>query len=195
MGDADPATRQRRVARLLGRGGQALGLAATAHARGQRGGRGPWYVLAPETIAAAEQVLVALEEGGDPESLELAVGAAMATAPATAAPSWAAASWSAPGALDRIGRAVTDAAIAPALPHRSASAADLDDRARGLAALAVALGRSVDGVQALAARLPAADGRLLLRMAGVAGARVAPGDPSRMRAWLKAELAAEPTDG
>ena len=35
------------AAKLLGRSGRVLGLAAVAHIHGQRAGMGPWYVLSP----------------------------------------------------------------------------------------------------------------------------------------------------
>jgi len=199
MGEEKADHKQRAIGRLLGRGGQTLGLAATAHARGQRAGDGPWHVLAPQLVAAAEQVLGVLAEENDPDSLSSAVGAAMGAAPATAAPSWAGDLWRDPELLARLGCAVPPDALAPALPVQWSGTAEpveaLDHRERGLAAVAVALGRSVDGVEALAAELAPAEGERLIGMATLAGSQVAPGEPSRMRSWLKEWIKGERADG
>ena len=65
------------VRRLLGRGGRILGLAALAHAQGRRPGAEPWHVLPADTVAAAEEVLIALEKELDPALLEAVIRAAM----------------------------------------------------------------------------------------------------------------------
>lgn len=167
------------AARLLGRGGRVLGLAALAHARGQRAGAGPWYVLGPETVAAAEQLLSILEEGGDPESLAAAVGAAMGPEPATAAPSWVVRLLARDRALDRVGERIEPLELAPAL-ERGMATDELSARARGLAALAVGLCRSIDRVEAVCRGLELGEGRALRRMSRLAGVQVAPGQPTRV---------------
>ncbi len=178
--------------RLLGRGGRILGLAALAHAQGRRQGAEPWHVLPADTVAAAEEVLLALEEELDPALLEAVIRAAMSEKPATAAPSWAEPLWRDPGALSRVGAAVDSKRLAPAFGPRLP---DPSDREKGLAALAVALCRSVDGLRALAERLPEEDRDLALRMTYLAGVTVEPGDPSRMRAEMRRILKEEPERG
>ena len=106
------ADRQRRASRLLARGGKILVLAAVAHSRGQRSGQGPWHALPAETVAAVEEILLALEnEGEDDELLEAVLRAALSQAPATAAPSWAEPLWRDPRSLSRVGERIDAAAV------------------------------------------------------------------------------------
>ncbi len=183
---------QMSAARLLSRGGRILGLAALAHARGQRAGFGPWYALCPETIAATEEVLHALDQRPDPKLLEAVVRAAMAPAPATAAPRWAEPLWRDPRALSRVGAAVDSKYLAPAL---GIGRHDLSDRLRGLAALAVALSRSLDGLCALAEHLPQTEKGEIVRMASLAAAVVNPGEPTQMKAKIRRILKEEQASG
>ncbi|MCP4679629.1 MAG: hypothetical protein GY854_29885 [Deltaproteobacteria bacterium] len=178
--------------RLLGRGGRILGLAALAHAQGRRPGSEPWHVLSADTVAAAEEVLIALEKEMDPALLEAVVRAAMGEKPATAAPSWAEPFWRDPQALSRIGAAVDSKCLAPAFGPRLP---EPSDREKGLAALAVALCRSVDGLRALAEHLSEEERELVLRMTYLAGVTVEPGEPSRMRADMRRILKEEPERG
>jgi len=163
----NPADRQRRAARLLSRGGRILGLAAVAYARGQRAGTGPWYALPAETVAAVEEVLLVLENEEDPELLEAVVCAALSPEPSTAAPSWAEPLWRDPAALTEVGRAVDDELTKPVL---GSGEANPPPRLKGMAALAMALCRSPDGLAALAARLPGDEGPEVVRLACLAGA-------------------------
>lgn len=178
------------VADLLARGGRVLGLAMLAHARGQGSGAGPWYVLAPELVAATDQIIGVLEQGPDAASLSFAARAAMGPEPATAAPSWARPLWEHPDELERVGRLIPLVDLGAALPY-GASESELGDRCRGLAALAVAACRSVDGTAAIASMLPADEARELVRMSRLAGARVAPGGPSRVRRGIRRLIAGE----
>jgi len=162
-----------------------LGLAAVAHARGLRPGPGTWHVLDPATASAADRILGALGEERDPEVLARAVGAAMGEGPATAAPAWAAPMWSEAGAMERVGRALSDRDAAAAL----GAGGSTTDRSRALACLAVSLCRSIDAVRAVAERLGAPDGEALERMARLAQARVRPGEPTRARDRLRRLLA------
>lgn len=177
------------VGRFLRRGGTALALAAVAHAKGRlpRGER--WHVLAPELAAAAEEVLAEIAAGARPEVLETAVRAAMDEKPSTAPPAWARALVGSPAALSRVGRGADPGDLAPALGRRAGTA---EDRLKGLAALALALCRSLDALAAAAALLSEEDGRALVRMGHLAAATAEPGAPSRMRAAVK--RLAEPGD-
>lgn len=172
------------AARLLGRGGRVLGLAALAHARGQQAGVGPWYVLGPELVAVAEQVLSILEEGGEPESVAAAIGAAMGPEPATAPPAWTAQLLLRERALARVGQRIEPRELAPALA-RGASADELDPRTCGLAALAVGLCRSVDRIEAVCRQLEPDEQRALRRMSRLAGVQVEPGQPTRVRRAIR----------
>jgi hypothetical protein len=164
-----------------------LGLAAVARAHGQQAGAGPWHVLPPETVAAAEQLLGVLEEPGDSDSVAMAVSAALAPGPATAAPTWAAGAWERPDGLEAIGARARSPDLIPALGDAVDQA---DMRKRGLAALAVALCRSIDGVEALGAKLGGEDSAALVRMARLAGALVGPGQPTRVRGSIREILTA-----
>jgi hypothetical protein len=54
--------------------------------------------------------------------------------------------------------------------------------------LAVALGRSIDAVEAVGRRLTGEDRQALVRMARLACVRVDPGQPTRVRAAIKRAL-------
>jgi len=178
------------TSRLLARGGRALGIAAVAYARGQRAQKGPWHVLSPEIAAAAEQILGELEAEVPAQALAAAVGAAMGEAPATAEPAWTAPLVHHPDEFARVGR--NAAAIWPSdFPLDSPDG----DRERGLALVALALCRSVDAARALAAQLGAEDGRALVRSARLYQALARPGEPSAVRAAVRAALEREDPDG
>ncbi|MCP4604002.1 MAG: hypothetical protein GY847_26355 [Proteobacteria bacterium] len=179
---ANANANQKDAGRLLGRGSKILGLAALAHARGQRAGTGPWHTLSKEIVAASEEVLEALEQEPDPTLLEAVIRAAMAPNPATAAPTWAETLWRDPLALSRVGTAVDSERLAPALGPKCNNSSD---RQKGLAALAVALSRSIDGLRALAENLPEEDRDAVVRMASLAAVVVEPGEPTRMRADIR----------
>lgn len=168
------------VSRLLGRGGRVLVTAAVAHARGYRAGANRWNVLSLENIAATEQILRVIEDGVEPRDMAVAIESAIDKKPATAPPSWANRVWTEPDIISKIGSAMED----PILPTAAG-----DDREKGLAALAIAMCRSMDGVQALAARLREGDGKKLLRMARLAQATVEAGEPSEMRSKIRVFLA------
>ncbi len=172
------------VSRLLGRGGRVLVTAAVSHARGARAGATRWNVLAPENVAATEQILRVIEDGVDPRDMAVAIESAMGEKPATAPPSWANRVWAEPDVISKIGAAVDD----PILSHRTGRASTPTDREKGLAALAIAMCRSMDGAEALAARLCKGDGEQLLRMARLAQATVEAGEPSGMRSKIRALL-------
>ena len=159
-----------------------MGLAVLARARGQRAGAGPWHVLAADFKAAAEEVLLSLEQAPDPELLEAVVQAAMGPEPATAAPSWAAPFWRKSSVLKMVGKEINEKRLAPVLGSRYT---DASDRLKGLAALAVAMSRSLESLRALAEYLPVAQGQELVRMGNLAQAVVESGEPTRMRAELK----------
>lgn len=176
--------------RLLARGGRPLGLAAVAFARGQRPGEGPWYALAPELVAPAEEVLSGIGRERDPAVLSAALAAALGPDPATAAPGWL-------GPLDRVAlerlaEAPGLGAPPPALERECEAPSD-----RGLWALALAFCRNPDAVAAVAARLEDAPGAsLLVRWSRLAQILARPGDPSRARRRIREILAAaEPGDG
>jgi hypothetical protein len=176
--------------RLLARGGRALGMAAVAHARGQRAGQGPWHVLSRDIAAPTEQILGALEVELAPSALAAAVAAAMAEAPAAAAPAWTAPLVLDPQAFARLGR---DAAAAWPAGFRLAAPADA--RERGVALVALALCRSADAVRSLGGRLAAQDGRALVRAARLFQAVARPGEPSAVRAAIRAALSPGGDDG
>jgi len=167
--------------RLLARGGRALGIAAIAHARGQRARKGPWHVLSRDLAAAADQILGELDTELPPRDLAAAIGAAMGEAPATAEPAWTAPLADDPEAFARVGRAAT-------WPAGFAIEPPVADRERGLSAVALALCRSVDAARALAAKLGAEDGRALVRAARLFQILARPGEPSAMRALVRAAL-------
>jgi len=176
------------VARLLARGGRALGAAAVAHARGARADGG-WSVLSPELAAAADAALAALAAGVTPRALAAAIGAAMRDAPATAAPAWTAPFGADPEALARAGRAAAEAwpGHLPAAPG--------GDRERGLRALALALCRSSEAPRAVAAALAPEDGLALVRLARLYEALARPGEPGAVRAAIRAAVAGEDAHG
>jgi hypothetical protein len=178
------------ASKLLARGGRALGVAAIAHARGQRAGKGPWHALSREIAAAAEQVLGALEEDVSQRALGAAVGAAMGEAPATSEPAWARALIGDPDAFARIGRGA-EAAWPPDFPVEKPAG----ERERGVAITALALCRSVDAARALAIRLPRSDGDALVRWARLLQALARPGEPSTVREAVRRALAEEANDG
>jgi len=171
------------TSRLLARGGRALGIAAVAHARGQRAQKGPWHVLSRDIAAAAEQILGELETEVTPSALSAAIGAAMGETPATAEPAWATPLARDPEAFARLGRAA--AASWPAgFPIEEPEG----ERERGVALVALALCRSVDAVRALAVKLAAEDGLALVRTARLYQAVARPGEPSAVRAAVRAAL-------
>ena len=180
----------RRISRLLARGGRTLGIASVAMARGQRPGDGPWYALAPDLVTAAEEVMAAVDGEGDPAVLAAALEAALGPRPANAAPAWLENLDEA--ALGRIAAALGEVPLPPALHGKRAGAAD-----PALWALSLALCRNPDTVAAVAGDLEdAATGARLLRWSRLAQAVARPGEPSRMRRRLKALLAAgEAGDG
>lgn len=186
MTDSLDITVDARLAKgLLGRGGAMLTLAAAAYARGHRAGRDKWFALSPQMIASVEQVLFVLEGSVPPGYLAAAVERAMDGHPVTAIPRWARPIADHGDALPELGRALQEPLTAKALPPKTR---DLDDRARGLAGLAVAFCRSRDTLKAIAACLPPEDADAVLRMARLAQATVSSGEPSRMRAALKRRL-------
>jgi len=176
------------TSRLLARGGRALGMAAIAHARGQRARGGPWHVLSRDLAAAADQILGELDAELPPRDLAAALGAAMGEAPATSEPSWTAPLAGDPEAFARVGRAATWPAGFPI-------GAPEADRALGIAAVALALCRSVDAARSLAAKLGAEDGRELVRAARLYQILARPGEPSAMRAAVRTALEPGGTHG
>ncbi len=178
--ESDPTSAQ--AAKLLGRGGRVLGLAAVAHVHGQRAGKGPWNVLSPEIVAATEEILLLLEQGPKKAVLEAVVEAALSPEPATAAPRWTEPLWRDADALSRLGKVLDIRTLTPALGPRRA---DPSDREKGLAGVALALCRSSDGLCALAERLPEDDGSKLKCMASFAQTVVEPREPTRMRDELR----------
>ena len=154
--------------------------AAVAHARGYRAGANRWNVLSEENIAATDQILRVIEDGVAPRDMAVAIESAIEKKPATAPPSWANRVWAEPDVIPEIGAAVDDSILPSAAG---------DDREKGLAALAIATCRSLDGAEALAVRLPGEDDEKLLRMARLAQATVEAGEPSEMRSRIRALLA------
>jgi hypothetical protein len=174
----------RRISRLLARGGRTLGIAAVAMARGQRPGEGPWHALAPDLVAAAEEVLAAVGEERDPAVLAAALEAALGPRPANAAPAWLGTLDEA--ALGRIAAVLGDLPLPAALRFDRAGAAD-----PALWALSLALCRNPDTVLAVADGLGPGDlGARLLGWSRLAQAVARPGEPSRMRRRLRTLLAA-----
>lgn len=184
--------------RLLARGGRILGLSAAAGARGPFSGRGSWFVLTPSIAAAADEILEVLQGDIDPTLLAAVLEASVDLRPATAAPSWARPLWQNPELFERVGRALAEAEedqITREIFREEALAGEetLASHAqrRGIACVAVALGRSMDAVRSLALKLPESDGASLIRMGQLAQALVDPGEPSRMRAFLRQILKGE----
>jgi hypothetical protein len=180
----------RRSSRLLARGGRSLGLASVALAHGQRPGQGPWHALAPDLIAAAEEVMLAVDEEDDPAILAAALDTALGPDAASATPSWIG---ELDGAvLERLFAGLPDVEVPPAVRKEARSAADA-----ALWALALAFCRNPDAARAVAEKFAdAATGARLQRWSRLAQAVARPGEPSRMRRRLKALLAAgENRDG
>ena len=170
---------------LLGRGGTALGIAAMAHARGHSTSDCKWSSLSREITAAAEQVLWVLEDSPDFDMVHLAVMKAMSEDKVAALPKWALPLGQDPELVTRLGDALDEALLNPAI---GSGDRPLTPRLKGLAGVAVALCRNQDTLSALAEKLPKADSRVMVRMARLAGATVGPGEPSSMRARLRAML-------
>jgi hypothetical protein len=170
------------TAKLLSRGGRILAVAAMAHIDGQRPGQGPWHTLSPENLAAVEEVLYMLSRVRTPSVLEAVIRAAMAPEPATAAPKWAEPLWRNPALISRVGKSFDAKSLAPALGPKCA---DPSDREKGIAAIAIAMCRSSDGLQALVEMLPEEDGAQLMRMARLAHVNVEPKEPSTIRAEVR----------
>jgi hypothetical protein len=166
------------VKKLLARGSRILGIAALAHARGN----GRWYVLSPETTAAADEILGYLEAQTDSAVLETVIGAALAPEPATRPPSWSELLFNNRPAIEQIGALTKETELRAALgPHCSSPS----NRLKGLAALAIGLSRSPDSLGALAENLPSQDRTDLMRMGYLAQTLVEPGEPSKMRLKLR----------
>ena len=170
---------------LLGRGGTVLGIAAMAHARGHRTMVGRWSALSRETRAAVEQVLGVLEQTRDFDIIHCAVMKTMSNEKVVAPPKWAKAIAQDPEILARLGSALNDASVKPALGQGDRA---LTPRQKGLAAMAVALCRNQDTLLALAESMPEEDASVMMRMARLAQATVAPGEPSSVRGRLRALL-------
>ncbi len=178
----DKKAAQKEWGYLLGRGSRALGLAALAHAHGQRPGVGPWHVLAKEMVGAAEEVLASLGKGPDPKLLEMAIRAAMAPEPATASPKWAEPLWQDPTALRKLGTAIGNDSLVSTIGKRFKDPSDIE---KGLAGLAIAFSRSLDSLAALVEHFTELDRKKALRMGCLAQTVVGPGEPSKMRAFIK----------
>jgi len=194
MSDSDSRSDhdQLQAARLLARGARILGLSAVAWSRGQRSSRGPWYVLGPHSVAAAEEILQVFEENIEPNLLEAVVKAAMDHRPATVAPSWCAPLERDPELLDILGRELRDPLPSDIFGRQNRSPSH---RERGMAALALALCRSLDGLRSLALKLPDSDADRLLRMGHLAQVTVGPGEPTRIRSLVKQVLKREASHG
>jgi hypothetical protein len=108
----------------------------------------------------------------------------MGPKPATAAPPWTAQLLAREGALSRVGNRIDPLELAPALAP-GVTAADLSARVRGLAALAVGLCRSSDRIDAVCRELAPDEQRVLRRMSRLAGVRVEPGQPTRVRREIR----------
>ena len=171
------------VSRLLARGGRILGLAAVAHSSATRDPGQGWYVLSPEIASAAEGILGVLRGGVGKGSLGAAIGAAMGSGPATACPGWAEPLVDRPSLLKEIGRRVR---VNPEVARSEGR--PVDDRLCGLAAIGMALCRSVDSAAALARRLPPADGEILMRLSRYAQAVAEPNEPSETRSRIREAL-------
>jgi hypothetical protein len=171
---------QQRAAQLLSRGGRILGLAAAALSAGQGPG-GPWHALSPETLAAVEEVLHLLCSCRDDVAMEQAISRGLTPLP-TSAPAWARQWTQSPKALAALSRLVPREAVAAAFGTGEGPRDDID---HGLAALAVALCRSPDALNALAAFLPDKVGTRLERLGRLAHAQAEPGVPSRLRRLLR----------
>jgi hypothetical protein len=182
--ETDPRV-QNVVKGLLGRGGAALGIAAMAHARGHRTMAGKWSALSLEMRAAVEQVLGVLEKSTDLDVVRYAVMKTMSNEQVAAPPKWAKAIVQDPELLAQLGSDLDDALLNAAIGRGGHA---LTPRQRGMAGMAVALCRNQDTLMALAEGMPGGDGRAMMRMARLAQATVAPGEPSSMRRRLRALL-------
>jgi hypothetical protein len=176
------------VSKLLARGGRAFGLAAVAHARGQRAGQGPWHALSRDAIEAAERILDALEGGVSPGGLAAAIAMSMGDGPATAEPAWTRALVGDPASFARIGRGVD-------WPNGFPIANPAKDAERGIALVALALCRSVDAARALGGKLPGGEGEALVRWARLMQAVARPGEPSAVRGAVRGALEREDDRG
>jgi hypothetical protein len=172
------------VSRLLARGGRILGLAAVAHSCGPGNAATRWYVLSPETRAAAGKIVDVLEGGVDRRALSAALAAALGSGPATSCPGWAEPLVERPELIEKIGGLVE---VNPEIARSEGEVPD--DRLMGLAALGMALCRSIDGVTALADRLPEEDGATLVRLSRFAQAVALPNEPSAVRARAREVIA------
>ena len=170
---------------LLGRGGSALIIATIARSRGIRMGERQWSVLAPDTIASVEQVLGFLDQETAMDWVEMAVHQALIGDPIASIPSWLRPIGDIPDALSAVGRATELRLVAPAL---GPNVAHPSDRAKGMAAVAVALSRMQDTLDTLSRILPDEDGCQLVRMGRLAAATVRAGEPTRMRAHIREKL-------
>lgn len=177
---------QQRAAQLLSRGGRILGLAAAALSAGQGPG-GPWYALSPETLASVEEILHLLCSCRDDAAMEQAISRGLTPLP-TSAPAWTRHWTQSPKALAALSRVAPRESVAAAFRPGQGPRDDID---HGLAALAVALCRSPDALNALAAFFPEEVGTRLERLGRLAHAQAEPGVPSRLRRLLRS---AEPID-
>ncbi|MCU0664802.1 MAG: hypothetical protein MUC50_21075 [Myxococcota bacterium] len=168
------------AARLLGRGGRILGLAAAALSCGQGPG-GPWYALPPETLAAVEEILHLLCSCRDDAAMEQAMTRGLLPFP-TSAPAFARTLVESPQSIAALAHVVHRDLISAAFGQGEGPKDDLD---HGLAALAVALCRSPDALSALAAFLPDDVGSRLERLGRLAHVQAEPGQPSRVRHLLR----------
>jgi hypothetical protein len=146
--------------------------------------QGPWYVLSPHIRASAEELLLHLEKYAhvDENMLESVIIAAMDEPPCTAAPCWAEPLWADSDALAFVGASFSRPELVSALGQNRSSATP---RHRGLAAVAIALSRGLDGLRSLAEKLPISDGRLIVKMGYLASCTVSPTEPSRVRYRIK----------
>jgi hypothetical protein len=167
---------------LLGRGGSALLLAATARSRGIRMGEHRWHVLPPDIVASVEQVLGFLDQETVLEWVEMAIHQALVGEPIASIPLWLKPIGEIPDALSVLGCATDQASLTPAFGPRMRHPSD---RAKGIAAVAVALSRMQDTLDTLSRILPEEDGRQLIRMGRLAAATVRSGEPTRMRAHVR----------
>ncbi len=163
------------ASRLLRRGGQVFGLALMAHLHEAPGGSHRWYALTPDTRAAAEEIRPALAASPDPQVVEAVIRASMSPGPAVSPPAWCRPLWDVPGLLRRVGGAFSEDELTNALGPFCDGASD---RAKGIAALALSLCRSLDGLYAAAAHFEDNDGTELVRRGHLAHNTAEPGQPS-----------------
>ena len=133
-----------------------------------------------------------LEQTKDQSAIEQAVQAAMGPDPATASPSWAEPLWRNSDAFERLGAAFD----ADRLARASGQGKNLaSDREKGMAAVAVALCRSLDSLRALSLKLPEQDQDRIVRAGYLAQVVARPGEPSKVRAEVKRILGQGEADG